>query len=178
MGSAHKVMEMTPPGARRSAARTLAAVAGLALVALGAYGAILSREPILAAIAGAGGLQLLRMALSERPYSKALVAVDAAAFAIFAFQRNDGLGFWQLPGPWADVFRFNVPGATIGLVIYVVGAAMALIAGYRGLRIVEALSLIAVPFLFNLLVVLAADWHMAEIGAFVTAHAALPFPDR
>ena len=31
------------------------------------------------------------------------------------------------------------------------------------------------PFLFNLLFVLAADWHMAEIGALVTAHAALPF---
>ena len=176
MGSAHKVMEMTPPGARRSAARTLAAVAGLALVALGAYGAILSREPILAAIAGAGGLQLLRMALSERPYSKLLIAVDAAAFAIFAFQRNDGLGFWQLPGPWTDVFRFNVPGATIALTIYVGGSILALIGGYRGLRLVEARSLIATPFLFNLLVILAADWHMAEIGTVVTAHANLPFP--
>ena len=62
--------------------------------------------------------------------------------------------------------------------IYVVGAAMALIAGYRGLRIVEALSLIAVPFLFNLLVVLAADWHMAEIGAFVTATLRCPFRPR
>ena len=122
MGSAHKVMEMTPPGARRSAARTLAAVAGLSLVALAAYEAILPREPILAAIAAAGGLQLLRMAFAERPYSKALIAVDAAAFAIFAFQRNDGLGFWQLPGPWADVFRFNVPGATIALAVYVGGS--------------------------------------------------------
>ena len=116
------------------------------------------------------------MALSERPYSKALIAVDAAAFAIFAFQRNDGLGFWLLPGPWADVFRFNVPGATIALAIYVGGSILALIGGSRGLRLVEAISLIATPFLFNLLVILAADWHMAEIGAFVTAHAALPFP--
>ena len=56
----------------------------------------------------------MRRALSERPFSNWLIAVDAAAFAIFAFLRNDGLGFWQLPGPWADVFRFNVPGATIG----------------------------------------------------------------
>ena len=41
---------------------------------------------------------------------------------------------------------------------------MALIAGFRGLRIVEALSLIAVPFLFNVLIVIGADWHMAELG--------------
>jgi cyclic beta-1,2-glucan synthetase len=176
MGSARNVMDMTPPVGRRSAARTLAAAAGLALVALAAYSAILLREPIVAAIAGASGLELLRRAMSERPYSTALIAVDAAAFAIFAFQRNDGLGFWQLPGPWADVFRFNVPGATIALAIYVGGSIMALIGGSRGLRLVEAISLVATSFLFNLLVILAADWHMAEIGAVVTAHAALPFP--
>ena len=168
-------MTMTPPVARPTAAKAVPAAAGLALVALGFYFAVAARQPAFAAIAGAGGLALLRAALAERPYSMALLAVDAAAFAIFAFQRNDGLGFWQLPGPWADVFRFNVPGATIGLAIYFGGSIMALIGGARGLRVVEAFSLIAVSFLFNLLVTLAADWHMAEIGAFVTAHAALPF---
>ena len=53
---------------------------------------------------------------------------------------------------------------------------MALVGGSRGLRLIEGLSLIAVPFLFNLLLTIGADWHMAEIGAFVTAHAPLPFP--
>ena len=56
-------------------------------------------------------------------------------------------------------------GATIALMVYAGGAIMALIAGYRGLRLVEAMSLIAVPFLFNLLLTIGADWHMAEIGA-------------
>ena len=36
------------------------------------------------------------------------------------------------------------------------------------------MSLIAVPFLFNLLLTVGADWHMAEIGAAV-AHLSLPF---
>ena len=116
------------------------------------------------------------MARAERPYSLALVVVDAAAFALFALDRNDGLGFWQLPGPWIDVLRFNLPSAVIALIVYSAAAAMALIAGYRGLRVVEALSLIAVPFLFNVLIVVGADWHMAELGAAVTLHAALPFP--
>jgi cyclic beta-1,2-glucan synthetase len=169
-------MMMTPPVARPTAAKAAPSAAGLALVALGFYFAVVARQPAFAAIAGAGGLALLRAALAERPYSMALLAADAAAFAIFAFQRNDGLGFWQLPGPWADVFRFNVPGATIGLAIYFGGSVMALIAGARGLRLVEAFGLIAIPFLFGLLGVLSADWHMAEIGAVVTLHANLPFP--
>ena len=81
-----------------------------------------------------------------------------------------------MPGPWIDVLRFNLPSAVIALLVYSAAAVMALIAGYRGLRIVEALSLIAVPFLFNVLIVVGADWHMAELGAAVTLHAALPFP--
>ena len=132
------------------------------------------REPIVAALAGAAALALLRWARAERPYSAALIAIDAAAFAIFAFQRNDSLGFWLLPGPWADVWRFNAPGATIALIMYAGGSIMALIGGFRGLRLIEALSLIAVPFLFNLLLTVGADWHMAEIGAAV-ARASLPF---
>ena len=92
------------------------------------------------------------------------------------FQRNDSLGFWQLPGPWADVWRFDPPGAAIALIIYAGGSILALIGGFRGLRLIEALSLIAVPFLFNLMLAIGADWHMAELGAAVTAHANLPFP--
>ena len=92
------------------------------------------------------------------------------------FDRNDSLGFWQLPGPWADVFRFDPPGAAIALIIYAGGSILALIGGFRGLRLIEALSLIAVPFLFNLMLAIGADWHMAELGAAVTAHANLPFP--
>src|SRR5580658_9197528 len=171
-------MEMTSPFARPFARRPIApallAAGGAALLALGFYAAVAARQPIVAALAGAAGLALLRWARAERPYSAALIAIDAAAFAIFAFQRNDSIGFWQLPGPWADVWRFDPPGATIALIIYAGGSIMALISGFRGLRLIEALSLIAVPFLFNLLLTVGADWHMAEIGAAV-AHLSLPF---
>ncbi len=173
-------MEMTSPLARpftrRPAAPAFLVAAGTALLALGFYGAIVARQPIVAALAGAAGLALLRRARAERPYSAALIAIDAAAFAIFALQRNDSIGFWQLPGPWADVGRFNSPGATIALIVYAGGSIMGLIAGFRGLRLIEAASLIAVPFLFNLLLNVGADWHMAELGAMATAHADLPFP--
>src|SRR6202453_695312 len=165
-------METTPAFARPFADRSvgLSWLGGLALLALAFYEAIALSQPILAAIGGAGGLALLRWARAERPYSPALIAVDVAAFAIFAFDRNDSLGFWQLPGPWADVFRFDTPGATIALIIYAGGSILALIGGFRGL------TLIAGPCLFNLLMAIGADWHMAELGAIVTAHANLPFP--
>ena len=118
----------------------------------------------------------MRWAVAERPYSPALAVVDAAAFALFSLARNDALGFWQLPGPWIDVLRFNLPSAAISLIVYSGASAMALIAGSRGLRVVEALSLIAVPYLFNILIVVGADWHMAELGAFVTQRFPAPFP--
>ncbi len=151
-------------------------MAGIALVAVGIWLAVAGREAVPAAVAGAVGLALLRWVRAERPFSQALVAVDAAAFLLFSLLRNDGLAFWGLPGPWLDVFRFNLPSAAIALIVYAGASAMALIAGYRGLRIVEAVSLIVVPFLFNILVVIGADWHMAEIGAAATGHAALSFP--
>jgi cyclic beta-1,2-glucan synthetase len=171
-------MESSPAFARPLAHRPTGVLwlGGIALLALAFYAAIALLQPIVAATAGAGGLALLRYARAERPYSPALIAIDAVAFAIFALNRNDSLGFWQLPGPWADVFRFNTPGATIALIIYAGGSILALIGGFRGLRLIEALSLIAVPFLFNLLLAIGADWHMAELGAIVTAHANLPFP--
>ena len=170
-------METTAPYARP--VRRFAApsrVGGMALLALAFYAAVALRQPLLAALAGAGGLALLRWARAERPYSHALIAIDAAAFAIFAIQRNDSLGFWQLPGPWSDVWRFDPAGAVIALLVYAGGAILALIGGFRGLRLIEAVSLIAIPFLFNLLITVGADWHMAELGATVTAHASLPFP--
>jgi cyclic beta-1,2-glucan glucanotransferase len=154
----------------------LASLGGAALLALGLYGAVALSQPILAALAGAGGLALMRWARAERPYAAALFVVDAAAFAFLAFDRNDSLGFWQLPGPWADVFRFDPPGAAIALIIYAGGSILALIGGYRGLRLIEALSLIAIPFLFNLMLTVGADWHMAELGAAATGHASLAFP--
>ncbi|HEY1781856.1 MAG TPA: glycosyl transferase family 36 [Roseiarcus sp.] len=162
------------PFARRPAA--LPSLGGAALLALGLYAAVALKQPVLAAAAGAAGLALLRWAWAERQFSAALIAFDAAAFAIFAVQRNDSLGFWQLPGPWADVWRFDPPGATIALIVYVGGSIMALVSAARGLRLIEAVSLIATPFLFNLLVTVGADWRMAGLGAVVTGGAKLPFP--
>src|SRR5579871_3735951 len=150
-GNGPASMDMTLPRARGFSGPLFVA-AGLALVAIGAGCAIWLSAEIPAAVAGAAGLAVLRQVFASRPSSPLLILFDAAAFALFAFPRNDGLGFWQLPGPWPDVFRVNLPGAVIALTIYISGSAYGLVVAARGLRLVEAFGLIATPFLFNWLV--------------------------
>ena len=145
-----------------------ATLAGAILIVAGAGASLYWQSWIAAALLGAGGLALWRFALTTRPLSPWLVLLDAAAFAIFAFMRNDSIGFWQLPGPWSDVPHFNGSGAIIAHIVYVGGSLAALLSRYRGLRIIEAVGLIAIPFLFNLVMVLGADWHMQELGALIS----------
>ncbi|MBV9287808.1 MAG: hypothetical protein JO288_08290, partial [Hyphomicrobiales bacterium] len=80
-------MEMTSSLAPGSAAKALPGSLGLGLIVLASYWAIVAHAGVLAAVAGAAGLHLLRMALSQRPYSMAIIAVDVAAFAAFAWLR-------------------------------------------------------------------------------------------
>ena len=153
------------------------ATLGALLVGLGAVLAIGEHQAIGAAVAGALGLALWRQAAAGQ-WRSTQILFDLAAFAIFAAQRNDGLAFWQLVGPWADAPRFNVAGASIAILTYILGALAALGAGHRALRVPEAASLLALPFLFNGLVVLGADWHMAEIGNFALPGNRLAFPGQ
>jgi cyclic beta-1,2-glucan synthetase len=151
------------------------AVVGAALVAAGLWASLEREMWTGAALFGALGLVAWRSAAMGSPGSPAQIVLDAFAFGIFAFARNDAIGFWQLPGPWKDVPFFNVTGAQIAYLVYLGGSLAALLLGRRGLRIVEALALIATPFLFNLLMAIAADWHMQELGALLTPGVPLPF---
>jgi cyclic beta-1,2-glucan synthetase len=159
---------MNSTAATRPGVPLAAIFAGAILIALGIWASLSLQSWILAAPAGAAGLALWRFAVAPKPFLPAQIVLDAAAFAIFAFMRNDSLGFWQLPGPWSDVPHFNVTGAAIAYVVYVVGSLAALLSRHRGLRAIEALGLIAIPFLFNLVMVLGADWHMQELGALLS----------
>src|SRR5208337_2933307 len=68
-------MDTTPAVVEHPSGRAGLVIAGAALVAAGILLATAERQAILAAIAGAGGLALLRRAVAERPYSQALVVV-------------------------------------------------------------------------------------------------------
>jgi cyclic beta-1,2-glucan synthetase len=159
---------MNPAAATRPGASLATIVVGALLIGLAIWASLSLQSWMLAAPAGAAGLGLWRFALTSKPFSPTQVVFDAAAFAIFAFMRNDSIGFWQLPGPWSDVPHFDAAGAAIAYAVYVGGSLAALLSRYRGLRPIEALGLIAIPFLFNLVMVLGADWHMQELGAWLS----------
>ncbi|MGD1037892.1 MAG: glycosyl transferase family 36 [Roseiarcus sp.] len=165
---------MNPTAARAQRSALAFALIGALFVAAAIFVSLSARNWIVAGLAGAAGVALWRRALlGDWPATPILL--DAAAFAIFALQRNDSLAFWQLAGPWADVPRFNVAGAAIAYAIYLLGALAALIEADRALRPIETIGLVAIPFLLNLVVTLGADWHMAELGALATAGVAAPF---
>jgi cyclic beta-1,2-glucan synthetase len=150
------------------------ALIGALFVAAAILASLATRNWIVAGLAGAAGLALWRRALIG-VWPTTPVLLDAAAFAIFAFQRNDSLGFWQLAGPWADVPRLNVGDAVIAYAIYLGGTLAALTGACRALRPIEAVGMVAIPFLFKLILTLGADWHMAELGALASAGVAAPF---
>ena len=142
------------------------ALIGALLVATAIAAALSAQQWVVAGLAGAAGLALWRGALAgSTPATPVLF--DAAAFALFAVQRNNSLGFWQLAGPWADGVRFDFVDASIAYCVYLIGTLAALIGNRRALRPIEAIALVATPFLFKLVFLLGADWHMAEIGAYV-----------
>jgi cyclic beta-1,2-glucan synthetase len=159
---------MNSAAARRPGASLATIVAGALLIGVAIWASLSLQSWLLAAPAGAAGLALWRLAMTDRPFAPAQIFLDAAAFAIFAFMRNDSIGFWQLPGPWSDVPHFDIAGAAIAYAVYIGGSLAALLSRYRGLRPIEAIGLIATPFLFNLVMVLGADWHMQELGALLS----------
>ena len=168
-------MTSTAGISRRGRAFQAEAVIGTLLVALAGMASVSEHMGFVAAVSGAAGLALWRKAALGR-WQANVLALDALIFPIFSFQRNDYLGFWQLAGSWADVARFNVAGATIAEVTYVAGTLFAITSAHRALRLVESITLIGIPFVFNLIVVMGADWHMAEISGWVLPGNGLPFP--
>ncbi len=162
------------PVSRARSTATYAAV-GAALVALAIIVSLSMRQWGIAGLAGAAGVAMWRQAKLGR-WTSTVLPLDVFAFAILGYQRNDYLSLWQLVGPWGDVFRFNAVGAAIGYGFYVVGTLLALRSQYRSLRPVEAIAMIAIPFMFNQLVNMGADWHMAEIANELVPFNGWPFP--
>jgi len=146
------------------------ALLGALLVAVAVYASLAASAWIVAGLFGAAGMGCWRRALLGS-WSAPSTLIHAAAFAVFAIERNDSLGFWQLAGPWADVPRLNVADASIAYAVYIGGSLSALIGAYRSPRWSESIGLVAVPFLFKFGIALGADWHMAELGGWATGGA-------
>jgi cyclic beta-1,2-glucan synthetase len=167
-------MDRALPNRRRHESPVVETAIGALFVVMGVMVSLVAQQALPAGLFGMVGFAIWRRA-ARLPVVTPIAILDFLAFAIFAFQRNDNLAFWQLVGPWADVWRWNVAGAAISYSLYVVGKLFALTAAHRTLRVVEALGLILIPFMFNMVVTLGADWHMAEIAKLVPIFDPLDF---
>ena len=154
------------------------ALIGALFIAIAVYASLSERNWIVAGLAGAAGMASWRRAFVGAWPAPSMLVLHAAVFALFAYQRNDYLGFWQLAGPWPDVLRLNVADAAIAYAVYIGGSLSVLIGYYRSPRLIESVGLVAIPFLFKLVVAMAADWHMAELGLWATGGLVIDFQTK
>ena len=104
-----------------------AAAVGAALIAAAIYASLSAprvglRRPRRRGGAGAVAARLSRYVLPTAP-----LLIDAAAFALFAYQRNDSLAFWQLAGSWGDAMRLDIADASVAYCVYLGGSLSALL---------------------------------------------------
>ncbi|HTJ02758.1 MAG TPA: hypothetical protein VL492_08185, partial [Methylovirgula sp.] len=125
--------------------------------------------PVLTGCLAAAALGFLQASLTGRIQSIWDLVMDAAAIALLAAMYTPAIGVWQIPGPWGDVFKLSAPGAVISIAIYVI-ASIATMRNGRHLAWHQALAIVLIPFLFNLLLLLAAGWLLSQLGETVSFH--------
>ena len=133
------------------------------------------REWGIAGLSGAAGVALWRQAKFGR-WTSIVVPFDVFAFAVFAYQRNDYLALWRLVGPWGRRFPVQCDRRGDRLRRLCRRDAGRVAQPHRALRPVEAIGLIAIPFMFNLLVVSARIGTWRKSAARSRRAIALPFP--
>ena len=90
--------------------------------------------------------------------------MDAAAVALIAAARDPGIAVWQIPSHWSELLRLSTPGASIAASIYIASALIMPMREDRHLAWHESLSLLAIPFVFNLLLLLGARGLLQQLG--------------
>jgi cyclic beta-1,2-glucan synthetase len=116
------------------------------------------------AAAGVAGLALAQLGLTHRPPGWRDIAWEIAVLAAIAVARDARWHVWQSPGQWLDLLRLSTVGALAAGGIYVVCGASVQAREGRHLSWHESLSLLGLPFLFNLLLALPATGLMRELG--------------
>ncbi len=125
--------------------------------------------PVLTGCLAAAALGFLQASFTGRIQSIRDLVMDAAAIALLAAMYSPFIAVWQIPGPWSDVFKLSAPGAVISIAIYIL-AAIATMRNGRHLARHQALAIVLIPILFNLLILLAADWLLSQLGEAVSLH--------
>ena len=152
------------PTAVPAALLILAAAAALALPVGPAVAA--------AAILGAGGLALLQRDATGH-MAPAATVLDAAILALLVAVRDDGARVWQVPDQWSQVLSLTPEGSAAMVLIYLAASTAMLARARRHLAPTEAFCLLAVPVLFNLMLLLGSGVLMPRLGFWLTLKGAV-----
>jgi cyclic beta-1,2-glucan synthetase len=143
-----------------------AAVAFALLSAGDVYaGALIQGVPpsVLAALAGL----FSAFAFAHRSAWVAVSVAAAIVTGLFSASIDPETELWQVPSSWADLFVLTPQGATFACLLYF-GVMLWCMARFgRALSLVANLALLATPYLFNLLLVLAASGMTLGLARFV-----------
>ena len=177
------------PEARGPAALTHDLLGGLALAATLGLGAVvfdLGAWPSAEVgswfllVAGLGGLLgfVWSFALSGRGPSAGELVRDTLASGLLA-ATSSPLAILQVPAGWGDTLLLSQTAAAVAFVLYHLGNARRLATSGRHLGPVAGASIVATPFVFGWLVLLAADARglAGQLGAWLTLDLLGAYPE-
>ncbi|HET6757300.1 MAG TPA: hypothetical protein VFH21_06785, partial [Burkholderiales bacterium] len=118
---------------------------------------------------------LWALVLSDRWSPLTAPIATAIVIALFSASVSPEAKLWQVPASWADLMVLTPQGATLGSLLYLSVALWSLARFARPLSLIANLALLAAPYLFNLLLALAASGMTLGLGRMALG-ADLPAP--
>ncbi len=167
---------MTQARAELPSTATLSAAAPAALLALAALAPLLlpAGPSVGAAILlGVSGLFLLQEAITGRPPRAADLLFDLLVIGALAAARDDRLRVWEVPGDWFALVRLTSLGSAATILLYLSLAATILKRAHRHAAVPEAVGVLLLPLLFNLMLLLGSGVLMDRLGFWLTAETAV-----
>jgi cyclic beta-1,2-glucan synthetase len=125
-----------------------------------------STNALLAAVVGALALQGFAIAVTGRRASLATLPLDAAVFGLLGLACDPALKLWAAPQAALDLLRLTPTGALVAAGLYLAVALLGLTRRGRRPGFPASLALLALPFLFNLLLGLGSPLFDRAAGAF------------
>ncbi|MBC7946082.1 MAG: glycosyl transferase family 36, partial [Burkholderiales bacterium] len=110
---------------------------------------------------------LWTLALGERWSPLVAPIATAIVIALFSASVIPEAKLWQVPASWADLTVLTPQGATLASLLYLSVALWCLARFGRPLSLIANLALLAAPYLFNLLLALAASSMALALGGTV-----------
>lgn len=128
---------------------------------------------IIAALLGMLTSEIIMYGATSKHVRVRHALLDGLVSAALAASSTSDAGIWQAPLIWSDVFAITAPAAAIAAMAYfVLCAYTALSAGYH-VKLTVGFSLLAIPYLFNVLLILQSSGLRADIGRTVTIGATI-----